>query len=302
MPPLGAHMSIAGGFFKAAEAASALGMDTVQIFTHSPSQWVVKPVAAPRSKVPARTAWRAEPLREEDTSRFIESCARHALRFPLSHSSYLINLATPDPELWQKSVVAFVAELERATQLGIAHVVLHPGSHTSAPVEEGIANVVRALDEIHRQTDPAGARCLLETTAGQGSCLGWRFEQLSAILAGVADPERLGVCFDTCHVFAAGYPLTPAAAYRATMGEFDRLIGLDRIRAFHLNDSKKELGSRVDRHEHIGEGKLGLEPFRQLLRDRRFRDVPMYLETPKGRRDGEELDAINLRTLRACAK
>jgi len=161
-----------------------------------------------------------------------------------------------------------------------------------------LKKIIAGLDEVHRRTEGIKAMCLLENTAGQGSCLGHRFEHLGEIIAGVQQPERLGVCIDTCHTFAAGYPLGTQAEYDETFGQLDRTVGLDRIKAFHLNDSKKPLGSRVDRHEHIGAGKLGLEPFRHLLNDPRFRHVPMYLETPKEERDGEEMDVVNLRTLR----
>jgi deoxyribonuclease-4 len=157
------------------------------------------------------------------------------------------------------------------------------------------------LNEVHRRTGRIQAECLLETTAGQGTSLGWRFEHLAAILDRVDAPDRLGVCFDTCHVFAAGYPMATAKEYEATMKAFDAVVGLDRIKAFHLNDSRRGLGSRVDRHAHIGRGEMGLKPFRRLLADRRFRDVPMYLETPKGKEGGGDLDVINLRVLRGLA-
>ncbi|HEX3869966.1 MAG TPA: deoxyribonuclease IV, partial [Pirellulales bacterium] len=164
--------------------------------------------------------------------------------------------------------------------------------------EAGLARIAQALDEVHRQTRGITARCLLENTAGQGSALGWKFEHLAEIFDQVADPERLGVCIDTCHTFAAGYKLHTRREYLATMRKLDQTVGLDRVRAIHVNDSLKPLGSRVDRHAHIGEGQLGLDPFRHLLNDDRFAAVPMYLETPKGQRDGEDLDVINLRTLR----
>lgn len=283
MPILGAHMSMAGGYHKAVEAAHRAGCDCVQLFTKNNNQW------------------RAKPITDDEATRFAEALRTTGVGHPISHDSYLINLAAPDDELWNRSVDAFVEELERADRLGIPYVITHPGAFTTATEDAGLARVIEALDAIDRRTPGVRAECLLETTAGQGSSLGWRFEHLAAILACVRRPERLGVCFDTCHVFAAGYPLAPAAAYRATLREFDRIVGIERIRAFHLNDSKKPLGSRVDRHEHIGEGCLGPEPFQLLLRDRRFRDVPMYLETPKGQRQGEDLDVINLRTLRSLA-
>lgn len=280
MPILGAHMSIAGGYYRAVEIARACGCDCVQLFTKNNNQW------------------QGKELSDEDARRFQQALVELGISHPISHDSYLINLAAPDDTLWHKSIDAFVIELQRAERLGIAYVVAHPGAYTTTSAEAGLARIIAALDEVHRRTPRLKAQCLLETTAGQGTNLGWRFEHLAEILNGVRHSQRLGVCLDTCHVFAAGYSLAPAKDYRATFREFDRLIGLERIRAFHLNDSKREQGSRVDRHEHIGQGHLGLEPFALLMNDRRFRDVPMYLETPKGLRDGVELDVINLTTLR----
>jgi deoxyribonuclease-4 len=216
----------------------------------------------------------------------------------IAHDSYLINLASPDKALWKKSVDAFVVEMFRAERLGIPYVVTHPGAFTTSSEEAGIAAIGRALDEVHKQTRGITSKCLLENTAGQGSCLGWRFEHLAAIIDAVRDPDRLGVCIDTCHTFAAGYPLGTEKEYRATMRELEKTVGLKLVRAFHLNDSVKPLGSRVDRHAGIGRGEMGKEPFRFLLNDSRFRKVPMYLETPKGEEKGKDLDAINLATLR----
>ncbi len=284
MPILGAHMSIAGGYFKAVNAAAELGMDCVQIFTKNNNQW------------------RAKPLTEQDIQLFREAVEETGLTHPVAHDSYLINLASPDDALWQKSLDAFVIELERAEALGLIGVVMHPGSFVKSTEEEGLSRIIRAIDDAHRQTPDFQTQILLETTAGQGTNLGHRFEQLATIIDGVKESERLGVCVDTCHIFAAGYPLKSAQEYKQTMSEFDRLIGVDRIRAFHLNDSKKEFGSRVDRHEKIGEGFLGLEPFRHLLNDRRFAKVPMYMETPKGEEEGVLLDEINLKTLRGLVK
>ena len=274
-------MSIAGGYYRAVERAAAEGCDCVQVFTKNNNQWRAKPIGA------------------EDAARFQEALDTHAITHPLAHSSYLINLASPDPLLWKKSVDSFVIELRRAHQLGIPYVVLHPGAHVGAGEKVGLRKVCRALNEVHRRTRAISSNCLLETTAGQGTCLGWRFEHLAAILDGVREPDRLGICFDTCHVHAAGYPLRTERQYRATMRELDRWVGLERIKAFHLNDSRRELGSRVDRHEHIGQGELGERPFRMLLRDRRFRSVPMYLETPKGELNGESCDSANLCKLRS---
>jgi deoxyribonuclease-4 len=281
VPILGAHQSIAGGYHKSVEIASRTGCECVQLFTKNNNQWKAKDIS------------------DEDAAQFRKALATLKIAHPLSHDSYLINLAAPDDDLWRKSVEAFVVEIERADRLGIPYVVTHPGAFTTSSEAEGIRRIIAALDEVHDRTAGCAAMCLLENTAGQGSCLGHRFEHLSAVIAGVKRPERLGVCIDTCHTFAAGYPLVAKEEYDATMAELGRVVGFERIKAFHLNDSKKPLGSRVDRHEHIGEGALGLEPFRHLLNDPRFRHVPMYLETPKEPRDGEEMDVVNLRTLRA---
>lgn len=280
MPILGAHQSIAGGYYKSVEAAQRTGCECVQLFTKNNNQWRAKEITA------------------DEATRFRQALAELGISHPLSHDSYLINLASPDRELWKKSVDAFVVELQRAEQLGIPYVVTHPGAFTTSSEAAGIRTIVLALNEVHRQTKGIKAQCLLETTAGQGSCLGWRFEQLARMLDGVKDPDRLGVCFDTCHVFAAGYPMGTEKDYRATMREFDKLIGLKRIRAFHVNDSKAKFGSRVDRHAGIGRGEMKLAPFRFLMNERRFKKVPMYLETPKGEEKGVDLDKINLRTLR----
>jgi deoxyribonuclease-4 len=280
MAILGAHQSIAGGYFKAVERAHRLRCDCVQLFTKNNNQW------------------RAKELTDEDARQFQAALKEHGITHPLAHDSYLINLASPDPLLWKKSVDSFVMEMLRADRLGIPYLVTHPGAYTTGSEEAGIATVVRALDEVHGQTRGIKTRCLLETTAGQGSCLGYRFEQLAAMLDGVKDPDRLGICVDTCHIFAAGYPLGSEKEYKATMRALDKTVGLKLVRAIHLNDSVKPLGSRVDRHAHIGRGILGKEAFRRLLNDSRFRKVPMYLETPKGMEKGKDLDAINLRTLR----
>lgn len=279
-PILGAHMSIAGGYHLAVQRAQMAGCGCLQIFTKNNNQW------------------RAKIITQEEAEQFRRAVQTASIRASLAHDSYLINLASPDRALWKRSVDSFVEELQRAEILGIPLVVTHPGAHTSASVEQGLRNVVRAINEVHRQTRDLRAQCLLETTAGQGTSLGWRFEQLAAIFDRVREPDRLGVCFDTCHVFAAGYPMAEKKDYLATLRQFDRCVGIGRIRAFHLNDSQREIGSRVDRHAHIGRGKMGLAPFRNLLADRRFRKIPMYLETPKGTENGEDLDRINLETLR----
>lgn len=280
VPLLGAHMSIAGGYYKAVDIAADCGCDCVQVFTKNNNQW------------------RGKPLSGDDIARFRGQLVARGITHPIAHDSYLINLASPDEALWRRSVEAFIDELQRADALGIAYVVTHPGSFTTSSEETGLRRVAEALDEVHAQSRGVKAQCLLENTAGQGTNLGWRFEHLAAILDSVKHPDLVGVCIDTCHTFAAGYPLAERKEYLATMRSLDKTVGLEKVRAFHLNDSKKPLGSRVDRHEHIGEGHLGRNPFRHLLNDRRFRRVPMYMETPKGQRDGVELDVMNLATLR----
>ena len=282
LPILGAHMSMAGGFDRAIERGHNVGCQCVQIFLKNNNQW------------------RASEITDQDVEQLRAAVAQYDVDHLIAHSSYLINLASPDKGLWKKSLDAFVIELHRAERLRIPYVVLHPGAYTTSSEQAGLQRVVRALDEIHRQTRGLQAMCLLENTAGQGTCLGWQFEQLAAVLDGVRQPERLGVCFDTCHAFAAGYPLASESDYQLSMRQLQQLVGLNRIKAIHLNDSKRELGSRVDRHEHIGRGHVGIQAFSRLLNDRRLRRVPMYLETPKGAdpKSRRPWDVINLRRLR----
>lgn len=284
MAILGAHMSIAGGYYKAVNLAAEVGCECVQVFTKNNNQW------------------RAKEIVQDDIDKFCGALKEHKIKHPISHASYLINLASPDKELWKKSIDAMVVELYRAGMLGIPYVVFHPGAFTTSTEAKGIRAVIKALNEVNKQTKDAGANCLLETTAGQGSCLGWKFEHLAEMIDGTHDPDRLGVCFDTCHVFSAGYPMQTEQEYKATMKEVTDTFGIKTIKAFHLNDSKTVFASRVDRHERIGKGSLGLKPFRNLLNDRRFFKVPMYLETPKGELDGKNLDTINLKKLRSLIK
>lgn len=280
MPPFGAHFSIAGGLVNAVHEAVRLKCSTFQMFTKSAAQWAAKPLA-------------------DDEVREFRAAVRDArLVHPTAHDSYLINLAAPGDDLFAKSVAAFVTELERAEQLGLSYLVTHPGSHVGSGEDAGLRRVVAGLNEAMRRTRGLAVRVLIETTAGQGTNLGWRFEHLAHILNAVAEPERFGVCFDTCHVFAAGYSLGAAAAYAETMAAFDEHVGLHRIALFHLNGSVKPLGSRVDRHAAIGGGEIGTAAFRSLVRDERFQTTPMILETPKTDGQGREMDPINLRALR----
>jgi deoxyribonuclease-4 len=280
MPLFGAHMSVAGGLHYALEAARDHGCDTVQLFTRNASQWAAPEIAPEAARL------------------FRRLLRQTRLRYPTAHASYLINLATPEETLYRKSVEAFVVELERAERLGLSYLVVHPGARLDGDEASALARVAAALDEAHARLPDGRARVLLETTAGQGSTLGHRFEHLAAVLALVRQPGRVGVCFDTCHVFAAGYALWPEAEYQATFAAFSRVVGLRRLRLFHVNDSVKPLGSRVDRHAHVGRGQVGLEAFRLLVNDRRFRDRPMILETAKQDGDEKDMDAVNLATLR----
>jgi deoxyribonuclease IV len=284
MPLLGCHLSIAGGYYKAVEAAAALKMDCVQIFTKNNNQW------------------KGKTLSPEDVALFRDAIERTGIRMPCGHDSYLINLASPTESLWKQSLEAFVIEIERANVLGLVGLVIHPGCCVESSEEEGLRRIIAAIDEAFARTKNTTVQVWLETTAGQGSSLGHRFEHLRAILDGVKERHRLGVCIDSCHVFAAGYPLAAPEDYRDTLAQFDAIVGLEWVRAFHLNDSKREFGSRVDRHEHIGKGQLGREAFRNILNDPRFAAIPMYLETPKGTVNGRSLDAMNLATLRRLLK
>lgn len=280
MPLFGAHLSVAGGLANAVAEATALGCQTLQLFTKNANQWAGKPLS-------------------EDDSRSFRKAVRGAkLKHVTAHDSYLINLAAPGDELYRKSIEAFTRELERAECLGLSYLVTHPGSHTGSGVEAGVQRVIAALDEVQARCGGFKVKVLVENTAGQGSSLGARFEEIAFIREGVRDPQRLGVCFDTCHAFAAGYPLDSEADYATTFEQFDELIGLSNLKLFHVNDSVKPLGSRVDRHAGIGLGEIGLNAFRQLVTDPLFGNRPMILETPKEDAVGREMDPVNLAVLR----
>ena len=275
-PLMGAHMSIAGGMHRAFERGKLARCRTIQIFLKSSNQW------------------KAKLLTEQDRVLFQGAQQRTGIGPVLGHDSYLINLASPDRELRLKSLSAFVEEMQRANYLGVRWLVMHPGAHTGSGMKAGISRVAGALLRAMDRVEPP-VSILLENTAGQGSSLGWRFEQLAAILEGIGNSDRVGVCLDTCHAFAAGYDMRTREGYDRTLREFDRLIGIEKIRAFHVNDSKKELGSRVDRHFHIGKGYIGLDAFRCLVNDKRFFAIPKILETPKG--TGPRLDRRNIAIL-----
>lgn len=284
MPLFGAHMSIAGGCHEALRIAQEHACESVQLFTKNSNQWLGKT------------------LTDEDVAVFRKKLKETKLKFPTAHDSYLINLASPDKLLYRRSIEAFVDEVERAERLGLSYLVTHPGAHMGAGEETGLERVAIALNEVHDRCFGFKVKVLLEATAGQGTCLGHRFEHLANIIDMVNDPKRLGVCVDTCHIFAAGYELTPREKYESTIAEFDRVVGLKKLKLFHLNDSKKPLGSRVDRHEHLGKGHLGLEPFRFIVSDPRFIKLPMILETPKEMDDNDDMDTVNLAVLRGLLK
>ena len=275
---LGAHMSVSGGLHTAFERGQSIGINTMQVFTKNQTRWEQKPT--PSEEI---TAWFA-------------GQASTGIGPVVSHAAYLLNLGTPDDELWEKSVNALADELTRAEQLGILGVVLHPGAHMGAGEEAGLARVAAGLNRSHAATAGYHTLTLIETTAGQGTSLGCRFEQLAAILDQVTEPARVGFCVDTCHLFAAGYDLRTPETWRATLDEFDRRVGLSRLRCVHLNDSKKGLGSHVDRHDHIGAGLLGREAFALVINEPRLAGIPMILETPKS--DDMHEDVENLRLLR----
>jgi len=261
--PLGAHMSIAGGLHMAFAHIAAVGGTALQIFTRNQRQW----------RIPELSAL--------DAALFAEAWAQWGDHPVAAHDSYLINLASPDPDLGERSLAAFAGELRRVETLRIPYLITHPGSHLGQGAEAGITRYAEALDRALERSATSRAMVLLETTAGQGTNLGASFQELAGIMERSRHPQRLGVCYDTCHTFAAGYDIRTPEAYGATFDRFDRVIGLDRLKFFHLNDTPTGLGSRKDRHEHIGRGEIGLAGFGLLMRDPRFASVPKVLETPK---------------------
>jgi len=264
---LGAHVSISGCISNAPARGEKIGCNVIQIFTKNQMQW------------------QANDLSPDRITKFKSGLKQSSIYSVLAHDSYLINLGSPDPELLKKSRIAFRKEIERAEALGIPFLVFHPGAHTGAGAEHGLETIADSLNFLFDNYQSAKIKLLLENTAGQGSNLGYRFEQLAGIMGKVNNSERLGVCFDTAHAFAAGYDLRSEDSFQRTMNELDQIIGLDKLMAFHLNDSKKGLGSRVDRHEHIGKGTLGLQAFKFIINDMRFMHLPKVLETPGNEHD-----------------
>ncbi len=263
-PLLGAHMSIAGGVDKALLEGKKVDCDVIQIFTKSSRQWA------------------AQPYTKEEIQSFLQNQKETEIVTVVAHDSYLLNLGSPDEGLRKRSVHAFIDEMERCETLSIPYLIAHPGAHMGAGEEGGIKTIARSLDEIHAGYSGYNVKITLEITAGQGSNLGYRFEQIRSMIDATKESDRLRVCFDTEHAFAAGYDIRTKEGYERTFSEFDEMIGLNLLAAFHLNDSKKEFHSRVDRHEHIGKGYIGVEAFRLLMNDQRFWGIPMCLETPKG--------------------
>jgi deoxyribonuclease IV len=310
MPLFGAHVSTKGGLHKTIENATALKMDTLQLFTANPSAWNIKP-RVPAEQTALRdeqfltknaSHWSADPLTDEEVTAFRRAASASPLVHLTAHDAYVINLASPNETTYSKSVAAFADELERAEALGLDYLVTHPGAHTGAHTgsgeEAGLARVIAGYDEALARCPGFKVRVLLETTAGQGTALGYCFEHLATILQRAKTADRMDVCFDTCHVFAAGYALASESDYATTFQQFDDVIGLPRLKLFHVNDSAKPFGSRVDRHAGIGHGEIGIDAFRRLVTDARFAHLPMVLETPKEDGDGNDMDTVNLATLR----
>lgn len=272
---IGAHLSTKGGLTTVFERARAIDAFSIALFAKNSNQWKGKDLTA------------------EECASFAQQ--RHVPPM-LTHASYLINLATTNEEFHRKSIAALIDELDRAERLGIHAVVLHPGAHLGSGIDAAVDRIARSFDEVHAALPNHRVVTLLETAAGQGSCVGCTFDELGRMIRSVDAPSRLGICIDTCHIFASGYDIRDYDGYERTVDEIERYVGVENVGAFHLNDSKKGLGSRVDRHEHIGEGELGLEPFRLLLNDDRFTRIPKVLETPKTIET--ESDRRNLATLR----
>lgn len=285
MPILGAHMSIAGGLYRAPLRGRETGCQAIQIFTGN------------------RNRWKSKKLSVKEIDLFHKACEETSIKAVAVHNSYLINLASMRAHVFDNSFHALLQELERAELLGIPYLVIHPGSHVGGGEDQGLRQIAGALNRVFERRRDDRVKILLEMTAGQGTSLGYRFEHLSQITEMTERRDRLGVCLDTCHAFAAGYDFRTAKTYKKFLREFDRILGLSRLRLFHINDSKTGLGSRIDRHEHPGAGFIGLKPFSFFLNDPKFAHLPFLIETPKGKReDGLDWDRLNLNLLRSLIK
>ena len=273
---IGAHTSISGGVSTSIGRAEKLDFTAIQIFTKNNSQWDAKP------------------LSNMEIERFRDKLSEYHIKFIQAHDSYLINLCAKDKVLLKKSRASFSEELERCEQLGIPYLNFHPGAHGGQGEDDGLTIIAESINIAHEKAKDSNVGSMLETTAGQGTSLGYRFEHLREIIDRVDTPERMSVCIDTAHIFAAGYDITSPKKYKQVMREFNDIVGLDLLKAFHMNDSKKELGSRVDRHEHIGKGFIGKAGFKNIMRDRKIANVPKILETPKSKTQFEDLKNIKV--------
>ena len=273
---LGAHTSISGGVSRSVTLAEKLGFTAMQIFTKNNNRWSAKP------------------LEENEIQKFRTLLSESNIEFVVSHDSYLINLCAKDAGNLEKSREAFIDELERCETLGIKYLNFHPGSHVGQGEDFGINMIAESLNIAHQKTTDFKVSSMLELTAGQGTNLGFRFEQIAKIIELVDERERMTTCIDTAHIFAAGYNIKDESEYEKVIRDFDSVIGLDRLKCFHMNDSKKELGSRVDRHEHIGKGFIGLEGFKNIMNDSRLTHIPKVLETPKGKEQLEDIENLNV--------
>ena len=279
---LGAHMSTSGGVHTAVDRAMSIGCTALQVFTKNNNQW------------------NAKPLTEEDIENYKRKIAEATITPVMAHDSYLINLCAMNPDTLERSRTAFIDELTRCEQLGIQLLNFHPGAHGGAGEEEGIKKIVESLNIAHERTEGFKVLSVVETSAGQGTAVGYKFEQLEKIINGVDKPDRMAVCVDTCHIFAAGYDIRTEEKYETTFEEFDSIIGLHRLVTFHYNDSKKEFGSHGDRHEHIGKGMIGVAGFSLLMNDTRFANIPKILETPKSKDLHEDIE--NMKVLKELIK
>jgi deoxyribonuclease IV len=279
---LGAHMSTAGGIATSVERGHSIGCTAMQVFVKQNSRWAFPP------------------LKDEDAALFRSRLKASSVKACIAHAIYLVNCASTNPDFLRKSIEDLADELSRCEKLGISGLVLHPGAHCGAGEKQGIEQIAAALNTVLAACPDGKTRILLETTAGQGSCLGHQFEHIAEIMDRVDDRKRIGVCLDTCHVFAAGFDIRTEAGYETMWKQFDRIIGRKKLCAIHLNDSKKPLGSRVDRHDHIGKGLMGLEPFRMIMNDSRLHGIPMILETEKQPDMKEDIE--NMRVLRSLIR
>jgi deoxyribonuclease-4 len=278
---LGAHVSISGGVFNAPHNGKEATCDVIQLFTKSSNQW------------------RAKTLTDDDAQRLAEAQEETGVEVVCAHDSYLINLASPDDALFKKSCDAFLEEMKRCDFLNIPNLVMHPGSHVGSGEDVGLKKIADAFNSMFAADPDGKVTICLETTAGQGTNLGYTFEQLAEIVETVENKNRIGICMDTCHIFAAGYAMSNEKDYKATLKNFNEILGLDRLKIIHFNDSKKDFGSRVDRHEHIGKGFIGKRPFGFFLNDRRLAKIPKILETPK---ESAAEDIANLKLLRSLIR